>query len=213
MRRLPIYIVLDTSYSMEGEPIVAVRNGLQSLMVALRQDPFALETAFVSIITFGGTAQQVVPLTEVAMFQEPTIETNGATPLGGALNVLSDCLENEVLTKGSEGQKGDWRPLVFLMSDGNPTDDYKSALTRFKGQQTGIVVACAIGHSVDEAVLKAITENVVRIDATDSAAFAAFFKWVSDSVKTTSKKIDLTKKEASGMDDLPPPPAEVDIVS
>jgi uncharacterized protein YegL len=98
------------------------------------------------------------------------------------------------------------------MTDGNPTDDYKAALPRFKKQQVGVVVACAAGHEIDDSVLKSITENVVRIDATDSAAFAAFFKWVSDSVKTSSQKIDLSKKEVGGMDELPPPPPEVNIV-
>lgn len=213
MRRLPIYLLLDTSYSMSGDPIIAVRNGLQSMLVALRRDPYALETAFISVITFGAETKQVAPLTDVVSFQEPTIEANGTTPLGAALNLLSDCLENEVKTKGDEGQKGDWRPLVFLMSDGNPTDDYQAALPRFKQQQTGVVIACAVGHQVDDDVLKSVTENVVRIDATDSAAFAAFFKWVSDSVKTTSQKIDLSKKEAGGMDELPPPPPEVNIVA
>ena len=45
MRRLPVYILIDTSGSMHGEPIEAVRNGLQVLISSLRQDPYALETA------------------------------------------------------------------------------------------------------------------------------------------------------------------------
>lgn len=46
MRRLPIYLLLDTSSSMSGEPITAVQNGLDLLVSTLRQDPYALETAF-----------------------------------------------------------------------------------------------------------------------------------------------------------------------
>jgi uncharacterized protein YegL len=53
------------------------------MLMALRQDPYALETAFISVITFGSEAKQVVPLTDVVSFQEPTIEANGTTPLGG----------------------------------------------------------------------------------------------------------------------------------
>jgi uncharacterized protein YegL len=213
VRRLPIYLVIDTSYSMSGEPIIAVRNGIQSLLTALRQDPYALETAHIGVITFSSDAKQTVPLQNIMDFQEPDIEANGTTSLGMALDLLADCLTHEVNTKSEEGKKGDWRPLVFIMSDGNPTDDWKQALPKFKEAPTGMIVACAVGHAIDMAVLKALTDNVVQIDATDSAAFAAFFKWVSDSVKTTSQKIDLTKKEATSISELPPPPAEVNIVT
>ena len=52
MRRLPVYLLLDCSGSMYGEPIEAVKNGVQVLVSTLRQDPYALETAYLSIITF-----------------------------------------------------------------------------------------------------------------------------------------------------------------
>lgn len=51
MRRLPVYLLLDTSGSMYGEPIEAVKNGVQTLISTLRSDPYALETAYISIIT------------------------------------------------------------------------------------------------------------------------------------------------------------------
>lgn len=63
MRRLPIYLLLDTSGSMSGEPIEAVKNGVQLLETTLKQDPYALETAYISVITFDASAQQVTPLT------------------------------------------------------------------------------------------------------------------------------------------------------
>ncbi|MCF1958341.1 tellurium resistance protein TerY, partial [Escherichia coli] len=49
MRRLPVYLLLDTSTSMYGEPIAAVKNGVEMLLSTLRQDPYALETAYISI--------------------------------------------------------------------------------------------------------------------------------------------------------------------
>ncbi len=64
MRRLPVYLLIDTSGSMYGEPIESVKNGLQSLMSSLRQDPYALETAFLSVIEFNSEATQIVPLTD-----------------------------------------------------------------------------------------------------------------------------------------------------
>ncbi|MBQ1337239.1 MAG: VWA domain-containing protein, partial [Thermoguttaceae bacterium] len=73
MRRLPVYLLLDVSGSMSGEPIEAVKNGIQILHSALRKDPYALESAYISVLTFGSEVQQIVPLTEVAMFQPPQI--------------------------------------------------------------------------------------------------------------------------------------------
>lgn len=64
MRKLPIYLLLDTSGSMHGEPIEAVKNGVEMLVSTLRNDPYALETAYLSVITFNTNAQQLVPLTE-----------------------------------------------------------------------------------------------------------------------------------------------------
>ena len=74
MRRLPVYLLLDTSGSMYGEPIEAVKNGVQTLVSTLRSDPYALETAYLSIITFNSSAQQISPLTELAAFQAPQID-------------------------------------------------------------------------------------------------------------------------------------------
>ena len=59
MRRLPVYLLLDTSGSMSGEPIEQVKNGLQMLVAGLRQDPYALETAYLAVITFDSAAQEV----------------------------------------------------------------------------------------------------------------------------------------------------------
>ena len=51
-RRLPVYLVLDCSGSMSGEPIEAVCQGVKALVADLRTDPQALETAYLSVITF-----------------------------------------------------------------------------------------------------------------------------------------------------------------
>lgn len=58
-RRLPVYLLLDCSGSMFGEPIEAVRQGLKALLSELRGDPMALETAYLSVITFESIANQV----------------------------------------------------------------------------------------------------------------------------------------------------------
>ena len=131
MRRLPVYLLLDTSGSMYGEPIEAVKNGVQTLISTLRSDPYALETAYISIITFNSSAQQVTPLTELAAFQQPNIDASGCTALGGALELLSQKIDTEI-TKTTAEVKGDWRPLVFIMTDGEPTDSMTKGLDEFK---------------------------------------------------------------------------------
>ena len=211
MRRLPVYLVIDSSGSMSGEPIEAVRNGLQNLVATLRQDPSALEAAYLSIITFSDEAKQVMPLTELSQFQIPAINAGGTTAMGAALTLLAERIDQEV-TKTTVDQKGDWKPVVFLMSDGQPTDDTTAGIAAIKKAKIGSFVACAAGPGAETSTLKSITDSVVHLDTADSNTIKAFFKWVSASIATTSQKIDLSKKEVSGLSDLPPPPPEVNIV-
>lgn len=211
MRRLPVYLVLDCSGSMSGEPIEAVKNGVQLLVSTLRQDPYALETAHLSVITFDSGARQTVPLTELSSFQTPDLIASGTTALGDALRLLADRIDAEV-AKSTPDAKGDWKPLIFLMTDGMPTDDWKSGLDRLRQVRTGVMVACAAGSSIETSILKQITEVVVKLDTADSGTIKAFFKWVSASVSTGSQKVDAGQKEVGGLNDLPAPPPEVNVV-
>ena len=68
-RRLPIYLLLDCSGSMTGEPIEATRQGVRALLSDLRSDPQALETAYLSVITFASSAQQVCLLPNCSLFR------------------------------------------------------------------------------------------------------------------------------------------------
>lgn len=208
-RRLPVYLLLDCSGSMSGEPIEAVRQGMKALVSELILDPMALETAYLSVITFESTARQAVPLTDVVSFQEPRIKAGGATALGAALNLLEKCIDMEV-RKTTLEQKGDWRPLVFLMTDGMPTDSWQSAADRMKQKKSVNIIACAAGASADTSTLKRITEMVVKLDNLQPDTLKTFFQWVSSSIKSTSQSVMQVMADAPV--NLPSPPPQIQIV-
>jgi uncharacterized protein YegL len=157
MRRLPVYFLLDTSGSMYGEPIQALNNALSSMINALRADAQALDSLWISIITFDRDVNDVCPLTELAMFQLPeiTCPQSGPTHTGKALELLYDKVQKDII-KGSETQKGDWKPLLFLFTDGKPSDVqlYTEMVPKIKSLNFGAIVACAAGHVADDSKLK-----------------------------------------------------------
>ncbi len=203
-RRLPVYLLLDCSGSMMGEPIEAVRQGIKTLLSELRSDPQALETAYLSVITFDSSARQIVPLTELMNFKEPQISAGGATAMGEALMVLMDCINSEV-RKSSETHKGDWRPLVFILTDGSPTDTerFNTAAGELKNAKIANIIACAAGANARTEYLKRITESVLMMNTLSAGDLSRFFAWVSGSVKMSSKSLDAKPGAAF---ELPPPP-------
>lgn len=210
-RRLPVYILADCSGSMSGDPIESVKAGISALHSELMNDPSAVESAFLSVITFDSNARQAVPLTELASFTPPDLNASGTTSLGAALKVLIDCLQTEVKQNSGE-VKGDWKPLVFLLTDGAPTDNWQQYADDLKAKRPGNIIAVACGDGADSSLLKSITDTVLEMKNMSPSDFSAFFKWVTQSIKQTSQKCGASPDAASAGVALPPPPPGIVIV-
>lgn len=189
-RRLPVYLLLDCSESMAGPAIEAVSRGLELLLTTLRANPLALETAYLSVITFSRYAKQVVPLTELASFQMPKLSVRAGTAYGAALDLLLKCLQREVV-KTTATTKGDYKPLVFLMTDGQPTDAWEAsadALRAANNPKIANIYAIGCGPDVDSDALRRITDVVIRMDEMSSDSWRKVFVWLSASVSSASTR-------------------------
>jgi len=187
MRRLPIYFLIDISESMVGEPIDHVQNGIETIVKELRTDPYALETVYLSMIVFAGKAKKIINMAELFNFYPPKLPVGGGTSLGKALDFLMDDINNSIKRTTLE-EKGDWKPIIFLFTDGNPTDDYDAAFERWnrKYRKSANLIIISLGDNTDVSIFGKITENVLMLNNTDGESFQKFFKWVTASIKTSS---------------------------
>lgn len=209
-RRLLAYFLLDTSGSMRGEPIQALNNGFNGLISMLRTDPQAMDSLHISVITFDKDVNNIVNLTDLASFHPVEIKCpeSGPTHTGQALEMLCSLVQTE-LVKGTTERKGDWKPLLFIFTDGKPSDiqKYREFTPRIKALDFGVIVGCAAGPSAEVSFLQELTDIVVRLDTTDSNTLTTFFKWVSSSIEIGSKSQGTGESIT-----LPPPPGELNII-
>jgi len=124
MRRLPIFILVDTSGKMAGDRIELVNRKIKELISNLRQDPFALETAYIYIASYNMDIRVCLPLTELASgLVLPVFESKSSTPsmLGNALYSLDSLFEKIIKKPIIEGM-GDFQPELYIFSGGKPSD-------------------------------------------------------------------------------------------
>lgn len=195
---------------MTGEPIESVKVGLEAMLSSLRGDPFALESANISIITYDREVKVILPLTPLEDIQIPeiTCPESGPTNMGAALKTLCKQIDREVHLS-TPIQKGDWMPLLFLMTDGKPSDimEYNEAISEVKKRKFATIVACAAGSKAKTEPLQQLTDQVYTLDTMDKSSFSQFFKWISSSIGVGNRSIGATSDLI-----LPPPPEEVNNV-
>lgn len=191
MRRLPIFFLLDVSESMVGQPLNSVEEGMSRIVSSLRQDPSALETAYISIIAFAGKAKVLSPLTDIVSFYPPKLPIGGGTSLGLGLTTLMREIDKKVILRSSTQQR-DWKPLVFLITDGKPTDNTKEAIKEWKDNYTNraTMVAITLGDYANISILKQLTPHVLVYEGSSDDEFKRFFDWISASVQSHSQAIE-----------------------
>lgn len=182
--RCPCLLILDTSGSMSGRPIAALNEGLRIFKQELAADAMAAQRVEVAMMTFGPV--QVLSDFETAdSFQPPTLYAGGDTPMGSAIMQGLDMLESRKNVYKQAGVAY-YRPWVFLITDGAPTDSYSAAAERV--------------HSGDSVERKAFSFFAVGVEGADMSklgqicspnraplklqglSFRELFTWLSSSL-------------------------------
>jgi uncharacterized protein YegL len=178
-------LLLDTSGSMQGAAITALNEGLRAFAADVASDPLARQRVEVAVITFGGAVQVVNEFATVANFTPPTLGADGGTPMGHAIEVALDRLEAR-----KEGYRANgvpyYRPWVFLVTDGQPTDDWKAAAKRVHdAEEANGMAFFAVG--VDGADMNTLGQIAVRTPLRlQGLAFTELFLWLSRSQRQVS---------------------------
>lgn len=214
-RRLPVYLLIDCSESMVGDGIEAVQAGLATLMQTLHADPHALETVWLSVITFADTASQIIPLTEVTKVSLPQLHVRPGTAFGAALSILHHAVKSEVRFHTSTN-KGDWRPIIFLLTDGVPTDEWEKAAhdcRSFYSSGPLNIIAIGCGDDINPYVLSQVTDNVLQMQEMTTANFQKVFQWISSSLTTVSQRIGSQTEQRMALSELPAGALDIPVIS
>ena len=164
--RLPVYLVLDCSGSMVGDAGQALAVAVRLLADDLHADPYSAETVWAAAVTFGGVADEAVPLTPAPEFHPPPLEARGASPLGAALRLVGELIPRDRAA-------GDYRPVVFVATDGEPSDRWQPAARRLGA--VAKLVLCGCGRLVAPA--PEFPGGFVRLRDAGAGAFREFLEW------------------------------------
>lgn len=160
-RSMTIFFVIDVSGSMAGKKIGAVNQAIEEVLPEIQKlsDENADAEIKIAVMTFSNGFEWLYKPMPVADFKWDFIDADGCTDLGEACKELAKKLSRKEFLDDANGS---YAPVIYFMSDGEPTDDYKSGLKVLKENkwfQTAIKVAIAIGDDANQNVLEEITGN------------------------------------------------------
>lgn len=183
--RCPCVLVLDTSGSMSGAAISALNEGVQQFASEIQKDPLAAQRVEVAIITFG-PVRKALDFTTAMSFVPPPLVAEGVTPMGEAILRALDTISARKLSYKSSGISY-YRPWIFLITDGAPTDSVEAAGQRIREAEANKSVAFfAVG--VQGADLNALAQISVRPPIKlQGLQFREMFSWLSSSLQRVSQ--------------------------
>jgi uncharacterized protein YegL len=191
--RCPCLLLLDVSKSMSGAPIAELNEGLRTFQRDLMADRLAVKRVEVAVVTFG-PVQTAVDFCTADAFEPPILAAKGDTPIGGAIVHGLDLLRRR---KSAYRQAGIslYRPWVFLITDGGPTDAWSGAAKMVRaGEEERSFMFFAVG--TQSARMDVLAKIAVRTPLTlKGLQFGRLFQWLSSSLGTVSR---------SNVNDLPP---------
>lgn len=196
MRRLPVYIIVDSSYSMRGKPVQYINDGFKDLLRTLKKDPMLIEILYLSIIEFNTEAKQVLQLSPLPECEIPVIEAGGRSNMGEALGLLTEKLREEINRPDLTAEiKGDYKPVIYLLTDGGSSDSWKKKLKELKKEFSPRIISFGTGNFHRD-VLEELSgpENVVDLGELENG-IPAFFKFVSQSIPAYSKSAVIGRYE------------------
>ena len=190
-KSIPVVLLLDTSGSMDGEPIQKLNQAVEAMIKEFKKAETMETFIKLSIITFGSEngVDLHTPLTEVSNIDFQPLNVSGATPMGTAFKMAKAMIDDKSIFKGR-----DYRPTIILLSDGEPTDDWKGPLDDFvtSGRSAKCDrIAVAIGAADKNVLNKFITgcENPLFY-AEDASKIIDAFKKITMSVTMRTKSVN-----------------------
>jgi uncharacterized protein YegL len=183
--RCPIMLLLDVSQSMEGEPIKELQNGLKAFANYLKEDALSKRRVEVGVIAFGDEELEIHDFAQARVFEPPVLQVRGTTPLGAAVHAGLDEIEKRVAEYQSTNRNY-YCPWLFLLTDGESTDDWRSAAERVKvAEKKKDIHFFAVGvEGADMDILNQLSFKSAR--KLEGFNFASLFKWVSEGLIAVS---------------------------